>query len=151
MRKAEYLLQKTINHHRKKHYRRAEFFRFILRTLFSFEVSGTVSIGTNVEFVHNGLGCVIHPKTVIGSNVSIYQNTTLGGNTKIIDGEITNIGAPIIKDNVTICAGACVLGPIIIGENVVIGANAVVTRDVPPNSLAYGNPMKITLLQYTLK
>ncbi|MGX8703348.1 MAG: serine O-acetyltransferase [bacterium] len=54
-----------------------------------------------------------------------------------------NQGAPVLEEGVAVFAGACVLGPVTIGENSIIGANAVVTKDVPPNCLVYGNPAVI--------
>ncbi len=116
----------------------AKMYIFLIRVLCACEVSYEMVIGKNVQFVHNGLGVVIHPKTKIDDNVMIYQNVTIGGNTKSKDGKITNIGAPYIKANTIIYSGAVVLGPIEIGENCVIGANAVVTKSVPSNCTVVG-------------
>lgn len=151
MRKAEKIVYKSIYNFKKGNYRRSSFYNLILRIVFAFEISGEVILEENVEFVHNGLGCVIHPKTIIKKNVSIYQNVTIGGNTKIINEVVKNIGAPLIQDGVTIYSGATVLGPITIGKGSVIGANSVITKDVPPNSLVYGNPSVITPLKYKVK
>lgn len=119
----------------------------LLRVLFSCDIPSSVTLGEKVQLVHNGLGVVMHAKTIIGDNCKIYQNVTLGGNGKIINGS-TLIGAPVIEENCAVFSGACVLGPIKIGHDSYIGANAVVTRDVPPNSLVYGNPMIITKRKY---
>lgn len=72
----------------------------------------------------------------IGNNCQIWQNVTIG---------VKHSGgpSPIIGNNVKICAGACVLGGITIGDNVTIGANAVVLKDVPDNSIAVGVPAKV--------
>lgn len=66
----------------------------------------------------------------------IGQNTTIGGRSGHYE-------VPKIGDNVDICAGARVLGPITIGNNVVIGANAVVINDIPDNAVVAGVPAKI--------
>ncbi|KOO07640.1 serine acetyltransferase [Vibrio hepatarius] len=74
------------------------------------------------------------------------QNVTIGSNATIVHG-VTIAGKnnqfPTIKDNVYIGTGAVVLGGITIGNNVVIGANAVVTKDVPDNAVVVGNPGKV--------
>lgn len=85
-------------------------------------------------------GTVIHERCKIGDNCEIYQNVTVGGNGKK-DSPWSRV--PIIGDNVKIYAGACLLGPITIGNNVVIGANAVVLCNVPDNSIAVGVPARI--------
>ena len=127
--------------------RKSKFFKKyytnMLRIVFACDIPATVEVGEGFELIHNGLGVVIHPRAKFGKNCKVYQNVTIGGNGKIIDG-VTQVGAPIIEDNVAIFAGACVLGPIRIGHDSYIGANAVVTKDVPPNSLVYGNPAVIT-------
>ena len=70
----------------------------------------------------------------IGKNCSIYQQSTIG---------FTRKGCPTIGDNVWIFSGAKILGPVKIGNNAVIGANAVVTKDVPDNAVVAGVPAKI--------
>ncbi|MBO5632537.1 MAG: serine acetyltransferase [Aeriscardovia sp.] len=118
-----------------------------MRTIFSFDFRPEVILGEKVQFIHNGLGTVFHPKTKIGNNCKIYQNVTLGGNGKIIDGATTK-GAPTLEENVAVFCGACVLGPITIGHDSIIGANAVITKDVPPNSLVFGNPAIVKELKF---
>lgn len=110
-----------------------------MRVFFSCDIKYTVQIGNNVNFFHNALGVVIHKHSVIGNNVSIYQNVTLGGNGK--EGELN--GPPIIKDGAFIGAGAVILGPVTIGENARVGANAVVLQDVPPGATAVGIPARV--------
>lgn len=110
----------------------------INRIIFACDIPFTVSCGDGTQFYHNALGVVIHPKTVIGNNCRIYQNVTLGGNGKTVNGKPVG-GAPILEDNISVFCGACVLGPIRIGHDSYIGANAVVTKDVPPNSLVLAN------------
>src|SRR5262249_41049432 len=77
-------------------------------------------------------GIVIHSRTVVGSHVTVMQQVTIGGKDR---GE--NV-APVIEDDVYIGAGAKVLGGVRIGKGTVIGANAVVTRDIPPYCTVVG-------------
>ena len=74
-----------------------------------------------------------------GKNLSVYQGVTIGNKGNGSRSEIT----PTIGDNVSICANATVIGGIKIGNNVVIGAGSVVTKDIPENVVAVGNPCRI--------
>jgi serine O-acetyltransferase len=102
-----------------------------------------IDIPVNVEIkdgftIHHFGGIIINSSTKIGKCCNISQNVTLGeikrGNAK---------GNPTIKDNVFIGPGAKILGNIIIGNNVAIGANCVVTKDIPDNSVVVGIPARI--------
>ena len=146
-RKCEKMIYKMMRHHEKKRKKIAKIYSLILRVVYAIDVQPETKIDENVQFVHNGLGCVLHPKTVIKSGCKIYQNVTIGGNGKIVNGKKQS-GAPVLEENVAVFAGACVLGPIRIGHDSIIGANAVITKDVPPNSLVYGNPATITELKF---
>ena len=77
-------------------------------------------------------GIVIHSKTVIGSGVTVMQQVTLGGKSP------EEPDAPVIEDDVRIGAGAKILGRVRVGRGAVIGANAVVTRDVPAYATVVG-------------
>jgi len=83
-------------------------------------------------------GVVIGETTVIGDNVTLYQGVTLGGTGK-------HVGKrhPTIGNNVTVGAGAKVLGPFTVGDNSKIGAGAIVLKEVPPNCTVVGNPGRI--------
>lgn len=88
-------------------------------------------------FIDHGMGIVIGETTEIGDGVMLYHGVTLGGQV------LTQTKRhPTIEDNVTIGAGAKVLGPITIGAGSAVGANAVVTKDVPPDHIATGIPAK---------
>ncbi len=90
-------------------------------------------------FIDHGMGVVIGETTIIGNGVTIYQGVTLGGT-----GKERGKRHPTIGDNVVIGAGAKVLGNITVGDNSYIGSNAVVIKDVPPNSTVVGVPGRIT-------
>lgn len=137
MRAVEKLIYKSIEYKKKNRFRLSELVTYIIRIIFSCDIRPETEIGYHVEFVHNGLGVVVHPETKIGDNCMIYQNVTLGGNTKIVDGKIINKGAPTIQNDVKIYAGAVILGPVTIGHHSVIGANSVITKNIPPYSVAY--------------
>ena len=112
------------------------FARLIYRYIylqFNCQVPYTTVIEEDVEIVH-GIGIVLHQNSVIGKGTKIYQNVTIG-----------NANGPRIGENCIIGAGAVVLGDITIGDNVRIGANSVVLKDVPSNATAVGAPARIIL------
>ncbi|MGF1853489.1 serine acetyltransferase [Vibrio satsumensis] len=80
---------------------------------------------------------IIGTGTKIGKNVTIFQNVTLGRSSQSLD------EYPEIGDNTVIYAGAVILGGVSVGKNCIVGANAVVTRNVPDNSVAVGVPAKV--------
>jgi len=81
-------------------------------------------------------GIIVPPGVHMGENCTIRQNVTLGGNYgKTDENGRTN---PWLEDNVSIGPGAVILGPVRIGRNTIIGANAVVTTSIPPNSVVAG-------------
>jgi serine O-acetyltransferase len=117
---------------------------FLNRIVFSCDVSPGVDAHKTVNYAHNALGVVINASAKIGANTDIFQHVTIGGNMgkkAIYQGK--EIEAPIIGSNVLICAGATVIGPILVGDNAVIAAGAVVTKDVPANSVVGGMPAKV--------
>jgi len=90
-------------------------------------------------FIDHGMGVVIGETSVIGDDVLLYQGVTLGG-TGLEKGK----RHPTIGNNVVVGTGAKILGNITIGDNSYVGANAVVIKDVPPNSTVVGVPGRIT-------
>jgi serine O-acetyltransferase len=90
-------------------------------------------------FVDHGMGVVIGETAEVGPNVTLYHGVTLGG-TSWKKGK----RHPTIEEDVVVGAGAKILGPITIGARTRIGANAVVVRDVPPDSVVVGIPGRIT-------
>lgn len=101
------------------------------------EIHPAAVIGKRL-FIDHGMGVVIGETAEVGCNVTIYHGVTLGG-VSLQKGK----RHPTIEDNVVIGAGAKILGAITIGENSRIGANAVVVKDVPPDSVVVGVPGQI--------
>lgn len=101
-------------------------------------------IGGGTKLAYGGIGVVIHARAIIGNNCMIGQGVTIGGKSGWYE-------VPVIGDNVEINAGARVLGPVRIGNNVIIGANAVVVKDVPDNCIVAGIPAKIIKENITLE
>jgi serine O-acetyltransferase len=113
------------------------------RFLTGIEIHPKAKIGKNF-FIDHGMGVVIGETSKIGDNVTIYHMVTLGGISPSInsDNQRQVKRHPTLKDNVVVGSGAQVLGPITVGENAKIGANAVVTKDVPANAVMVGIPAK---------
>jgi serine O-acetyltransferase len=109
----------------------------IARGLTGIEIHPGASIGRGL-FIDHGMGVVIGETAEVGSEVTLYHGVTLGG-TSLSKGK----RHPTIGDRVTIGAGAKVLGNITIGSDSRIGANAVVVKSVPENSVVIGVPGQI--------
>ena len=113
------------------------------RFLTGIEIHPKAKIGINL-FIDHGMGVVIGETSEIGNNVTIYHNVTLGGIAPSINSndQRNTKRHPTLEDNVVIGSGAQILGPIIIKKNSLVGANAVVTKDVPENAVMIGIPAK---------
>ena len=113
------------------------------RFLTGIEIHPNAKIGKNL-FIDHGMGVVIGETSEIGDNVTIYHMATLGGiSPSVNSNEQRNIKRhPTLKDNVVVGSGAQILGPVTVGKNAKIGANAVVTKDVPENAVMVGIPAK---------
>ncbi len=113
------------------------------RFLTGIEIHPKANIGKNL-FIDHGMGVVIGETSEIGDNVTIYHMVTLGGiSPSVNSNEQRNIKRhPTLKDNVVVGSGAQILGPVTVGKNAKIGANAVVTKDVPDNAVMVGIPAK---------
>jgi serine O-acetyltransferase len=108
--------------------------------LFKVEINFRSNINKGFKINH-GFGVVIGGGATLGENVTVFQGVTIGGNmgkTRNIEEKI--ITQPIIKDGVMVGPYAQIYGPVIIGENSQIAAHTIVTKDIPPNTLVYGNP-----------
>ena len=113
------------------------------RFMTGIEIHPKAKIGKNL-FIDHGMGVVIGETSDIGDNVTIYHMATLGGISPSInsDDQRETKRHPTLQDYVVVGSGAQVLGPITIGKNAKIGANAVVTKDVPENGVMVGIPAK---------
>lgn len=119
---------------------------FLLKIFFCIDIPIDVNIGDNLILPHNSTGTVIHPKTIIGNNCIIYQGVTIGRGNIWRKNPSNDFNGFILEDNVILCAGCKVIsshGTLIVGKNSVIGANAVITHSIPPNSICVGVPAKI--------
>lgn len=110
----------------------SQFSRFIT----GIEIHPGAKIGRGL-FIDHGMGTVVGETAEIGDNCTIYHGVTLGGT-----GKERGKRHPTIGNNVLISAGAKVLGPLTVGDNARIGANAVVLEDVPPDTTVVGVPGK---------
>lgn len=114
------------------------------RVIFAADIPYKANIDPSVRWGHNGLGTVVNIGSSIGADSLIMQGVSIAGSlgkVKEVDGKI--ITSPQIGRHTLIGAGATLLGPIIIGDDVIIGAGAVVTTDIPSGSVAVGVPAKI--------
>ena len=110
----------------------ATWLSYTCRFFTGIEIHPGATIGKNL-FIDHGSGVVIGETSVIGDNCTIYQNATLGGT-----GKEHNKRHPTLLDNVVVGAGARILGNITVGNNVKVGANSVVLKDVPDNCTVVG-------------
>ena len=128
-------------------------FRLLARLLSQFgrfltgvEIHPGASIGRRLVIDH-GMGVVIGETAEIGDDVTIYQGVTLGGTSPAVN-SVAQVGQkrhPTIRDRVIIGSGAQVLGPIVIGEGARIGANSVVTKEIPDGVTAIGIPAQVVM------
>ncbi len=110
------------------------FLNYRIRTHWGIEIPRSATIGEGFYIGHSG-GIIISGLATIGENVNISQEVSIG-----IAGHGENRGVPIIGDNVYIAPGAKIFGKIRIGNNVKIGANAVVYKDIPDNAIVVSDP-----------
>ena len=115
----------------------------LARIFTGIEIHPAAKIGSNF-FMDHGLGIVIGETTEIGENVTIYQGVTLGGIMPSVESDLQRNQKrhPTIGNNVIIGSGAQILGPINVGDNARIGANSVVSKDVPSDVTVAGIPAR---------
>ncbi len=107
------------------------------RFLTGIEIHPGAKLGKGI-FIDHGSGIVIGETAEVGDGCTLYQGVTLGGT-----GKDQGKRHPTLKENVLVGSGAKILGPFTIGENSKIAANAVVLKEIPPNSTAVGVPAKV--------
>ncbi len=119
-----------------------------IRFFTGIEIHPGAKIGKNL-FIDHGMGVVIGETSEIGDNVTIYHNVTLGGSSPSIDSERQRHEKrhPTIGNDVVIGSGAQIIGPIKVGNNARIAANAVVVKDVPENATMVGIPARAVKLE----
>ena len=116
------------------------------RFLTGIEIHPGAKIGRRL-FIDHGLGVVIGETAEIGDDVTLYHDVTLGGVAPSVDSS-AQVGVkrhPTLENGVIIGSGAQILGPVIVGEGARVGANAVVTKDVPAGVTVVGNPARMIM------
>jgi len=109
---------------------------WLIFLLYNSSIPYTAEIGPGTKFGYGGMGVVIHDRARIGSGCIISQQVTIGGRSRHYE-------VPVIGDNCYLGAGAKILGPVVLGNHVVVGANAVVTHSVPDHCVVAGIPAKV--------
>jgi len=110
------------------------FLNFFIQVLWGIEIPRGARIGPGLYIGHYG-GITVSPTAVIGRDCNLSQNITIG-----VSGAGAKRGAPTLGDNVYVAPGARLFGRITIGNNVKIGANAVIHKDLPDNAIAVMDP-----------
>jgi len=110
--------------------------KLFVRLLFGCQIGTGAKLGKGVILGYGGLGVVIHLRAILGQNVNVGTEVVIGGTSGKYE-------VPVIGDNTILSAGAKIVGPVVIGKNCMIGANAVVLKDIPDNCVAVGIPAKI--------
>ena len=123
--------------YRRKMYTIARIISQVSRFFTGIEIHPGAKIGKGL-FIDHGMGVVIGETTEFGDNCILYQGLSLGGT-----GKEKGKRHPTLGNNVMVGAGAKVLGPFKVGDNVKIAANAVVLNEIPPNCTAVGVPARI--------
>lgn len=116
----------------------ALFFSAVYRAYALSALSLDIPVSTRISSgltIHHGMGLVVHNRAVVGEGVTLRQNTTVGSK--------AGSEAPILADGVDVGANCVILGDIRVGAYAVIGAGAVVTKDVPDGAVAVGNPATV--------
>ncbi|MHA7141948.1 serine O-acetyltransferase [Arthrobacter sp. Sr33] len=110
-------------------------YRSVALFTMSIDIPVSCTIGPRLA-IHHGMGLVIHAQAKLGADITLRQNVTIGA--RKVGGD-----APMLGDGVDVGVGAVILGPLSIGANARIGANAVVLHDVPDAATVVGNPGRI--------
>ena len=118
---------------------------YLVLKMLGVEIPPGVQIGKGLMLHHGGIGVVIHPKSIIGSNVGIYPGVTLGRADVFRTAGRSKFSRIIVEDSVILGSGCKVLGDegeLVVGAGCVIGANAVLLQSTQPNEIWAGIPAK---------
>lgn len=115
------------------------FYRVGVEWVLGIELRFKTRVGPGLRLFH-GQGLVVHEGTVIGADCVLRQSTTIGSKT-LADGAAG--ACPVLGSGVDVGANAVIIGAITIGDRAVIGAGAVVVKDVPPGAVVAGNPARV--------
>jgi putative colanic acid biosynthesis acetyltransferase WcaB len=115
------------------------FYEIFVEWILCVELRFKTRVGASLRLYH-AHGLVVHEGTVIGTGCILRQGTTIG-NKQLADGTLSS--CPILGNDVDVGANVCIIGPIKIGNRVVVGAGSVVVKDVPADAVVAGNPARI--------
>ena len=115
------------------------FYKLFVEWFLNIELPYYSKVGEGLRIYH-GHSIVINHDTIIGKNCIIRQCITIG-NKLLADG--SNSKSPELGHNVEVGANVCIIGPVVIGDNVVIGAGSVVVKSISANSVVAGNPARV--------
>lgn len=120
----------------------------LARWLTGIEIHPGATIGRRL-FIDHAMGVVIGETAEIGNDVTLYHDVTLGGTSPSVESDAQRCTKrhPTLQDDVIVGSGAQVLGPVLVGRCARVGANAVVLRDVPPNTTVVGIPARVVALR----
>jgi serine O-acetyltransferase len=118
---------------------------YVLLKALGCEIPNTVKIGKNFHLVHGGIGVVIHPKCVIGNDVTIYQGVTIGRGDTYRTPEKSSFTGITIGDRAILGPGAKILGSsdlLVVGSDTIVGANAVLQQSTAEQEVWAGIPAR---------
>lgn len=115
------------------------FYRVVFEWILGIELPWNTKIGSGLKLYH-GQGLVVNDHSIIGSNCTLRHNTTIG-HKELPDGTFS--ASPIIGDDVDIGSNTAIIGPVTIGDNVIIGAGSVVVKNLESNGIYAGNPARL--------
>lgn len=114
-------------------------YQTLVEGLLGIELPWNTQVGSSLQLQH-GTALVVNHDTKIGANCILRHSTTIG-NKMLSDGSVSD--SPILGNNVEVGSNVVIIGPIQVGDFAVIGAGAVVVKDVPPRTVVAGNPAKV--------
>ena len=115
------------------------FYRIFVEWILGVELPWNTTVGAGLKLFH-GQGLVVNDHSVIGSGCTLRHNTTIG-HKELLDGTFS--ASPIIGNNVDIGSNTAIIGPVVIGDNVIIGAGSVVVKNLESDGIYAGNPTRL--------